>query len=73
LGEAAELGSGSAFAGFDLEADHGAVVVFDHEVNLGAVAGAPVPQRDGLVQPGRLFAYLADDEGLQQVPEVGQC
>jgi hypothetical protein len=67
-----EVAAGRPFAGFDLERHDGAVVVLDDPVDFGAVAGPPVAQSHGLVEPGSLLADLPDDEGLQQVPEVGE-
>ena len=72
LTETAEVAAGRPFAGFDLERNDGAVVVLDDHVDFGAVAGPPVAQSDGLVEPGSLFADLPDDEGFQQMPEVGE-
>src|SRR5699024_9546890 len=72
LGQTTELLPGSAFTGLDLERDDSPVVELDNEIDLSPVTRAPVPQRDGLLQPGRLLAQLPDDECLQQVAEVGE-
>ena len=72
LTETAEVAAGGPFAGFDLEGNDGAVVVLDDHVDFGTVAGPPVSQSHGLVEPGSLLADLPDNEGLQQVPEVGE-
>jgi hypothetical protein len=42
LAKPAEVTSGYASGGLDLERDHGAVVTFDDQVDLVSVIGAPV-------------------------------
>src|ERR1035437_6205447 len=65
-----EVAARDPVARLDLESDNSSFVVFDDEVHLVAVMGAPMADSHGLLQPGDLLSQFVDDEGLEQVSEL---
>ncbi len=59
----------NAVPSLDLEADHPAVITFDHEVDFMVIASAPVAETCNLRRPRRLLDQFADRERLQEVTE----
>ena len=54
---------------FHLDSDDATVGVFEHQVDLGAVAMAEMREAELLVAPAQLLADFHGDEGFQQGPE----